>query len=354
MEKAAVSQRRLRRPDRLRQRAGRAGLERREGHGPGRPPARRDGIPRPRQPRRPPRRARLPAVGGAVRRQDLPRRARPTPEVSAFRMTGPVAAFAVTEEKAGGVAAVAEPAGRRGVRRRLRSRPGAPTLPGYGVRRLRPRAVLRPALRLLRLRHLDRPPPPHGGLRRGLRHRPDPPATPRSPSRRPRASSSAAARRRCSRPSCWSASSPPSPAGPTCEVTVECNPDTVTPELLAAYRAGGVNRLSFGVQSMAPHVLAALGRTHDPAGRRTGRRRGPGRRVRQLQPRPHLRRRRASRRPTGGRPSRRPWPSTRPTSAPTPSPSRPAPRSPAGSTPATWPPPTTTTRPTSTWRPTPP
>ena len=50
------------------------------------------------------------------------------------------------------------------------------------------------------------------------------------------------------------------------EVTVECNPDTVTAELLAAYRAGGVNRLSFGVQSMAPHVLAALGRTHDPAG----------------------------------------------------------------------------------------
>jgi putative oxygen-independent coproporphyrinogen III oxidase len=49
------------------------------------------------------------------------------------------------------------------------------------------------------------------------------------------------------------------------EVTVECNPDTVTPELVAAYRAGGVNRLSFGVQSMAPSVLAALGRTHDPA-----------------------------------------------------------------------------------------
>ena len=50
------------------------------------------------------------------------------------------------------------------------------------------------------------------------------------------------------------------------EVTVECNPDTVTPELLAAYRAGGVNRLSFGVQSMVPPVLASLGRTHDPAG----------------------------------------------------------------------------------------
>jgi putative oxygen-independent coproporphyrinogen III oxidase len=55
------------------------------------------------------------------------------------------------------------------------------------------------------------------------------------------------------------------PREPGAEVTVECNPDTVTPELLAAYRAGGVNRLSFGVQSMAPHVLAALGRTHDPA-----------------------------------------------------------------------------------------
>ena len=55
------------------------------------------------------------------------------------------------------------------------------------------------------------------------------------------------------------------PLATDAEVTVECNPDTVTPELLAAYRDGGVNRLSFGVQSMAPHVLAALGRTHDPA-----------------------------------------------------------------------------------------
>ncbi len=48
------------------------------------------------------------------------------------------------------------------------------------------------------------------------------------------------------------------------EVTVECNPDTVTPELVDAYVAGGVNRLSFGVQSMVPHVLASLGREHDP------------------------------------------------------------------------------------------
>lgn len=48
------------------------------------------------------------------------------------------------------------------------------------------------------------------------------------------------------------------------EVTVECNPETVTSEKLAAYRAGGVTRLSFGVQSMVPHVLAALGREHEP------------------------------------------------------------------------------------------
>jgi oxygen-independent coproporphyrinogen-3 oxidase len=47
------------------------------------------------------------------------------------------------------------------------------------------------------------------------------------------------------------------------EVTVECNPDTVTAELLEVYHEAGVNRLSFGVQSMIPHVLRALGRTHD-------------------------------------------------------------------------------------------
>ena len=49
------------------------------------------------------------------------------------------------------------------------------------------------------------------------------------------------------------------------EVTVECNPETVSVESLACYRACGVNRLSFGVQSMAPHVLTALGRDHDVA-----------------------------------------------------------------------------------------
>jgi putative oxygen-independent coproporphyrinogen III oxidase len=47
------------------------------------------------------------------------------------------------------------------------------------------------------------------------------------------------------------------------EVSVECNPDTITADLLATYRAGGVTRISLGVQSMVPHVLTALGRTHD-------------------------------------------------------------------------------------------
>jgi len=55
------------------------------------------------------------------------------------------------------------------------------------------------------------------------------------------------------------------PRADRAEVTIECNPDTVTPELLRTYRASGVNRLSFGVQSMVPHVLQSLGRTHDRA-----------------------------------------------------------------------------------------
>jgi oxygen-independent coproporphyrinogen-3 oxidase len=47
------------------------------------------------------------------------------------------------------------------------------------------------------------------------------------------------------------------------EVTVECNPETVDEAKLHGYRDVGVTRLSFGVQSMVPHVLTALGRQHD-------------------------------------------------------------------------------------------
>jgi oxygen-independent coproporphyrinogen-3 oxidase len=46
------------------------------------------------------------------------------------------------------------------------------------------------------------------------------------------------------------------------EVTVECNPEDARPDRLAAYRDAGVTRLSLGVQSTVPHVLAGLGRHH--------------------------------------------------------------------------------------------
>lgn len=46
------------------------------------------------------------------------------------------------------------------------------------------------------------------------------------------------------------------------EVTVECNPEDASLERLRAYRSGGVNRMSFGVQSTQPAVLADLGRRH--------------------------------------------------------------------------------------------
>ena len=46
------------------------------------------------------------------------------------------------------------------------------------------------------------------------------------------------------------------------EVTVECNPEDASLERLLAYRHGGVNRMSFGVQSTQPAVLADLGRRH--------------------------------------------------------------------------------------------
>lgn len=48
------------------------------------------------------------------------------------------------------------------------------------------------------------------------------------------------------------------------EVTTEANPDSVTPESLAALAGAGFTRVSFGMQSAVPHVLATLDRTHDP------------------------------------------------------------------------------------------
>jgi oxygen-independent coproporphyrinogen-3 oxidase len=48
------------------------------------------------------------------------------------------------------------------------------------------------------------------------------------------------------------------------EITIEANPDTVSKEKLDALRETGINRISFGMQSAAPHVLAVLDRTHNP------------------------------------------------------------------------------------------
>jgi oxygen-independent coproporphyrinogen-3 oxidase len=47
------------------------------------------------------------------------------------------------------------------------------------------------------------------------------------------------------------------------EITVECNPESVTRDTLAAYRAAGVNRISLGVQSLDDGILSRLGRLHD-------------------------------------------------------------------------------------------
>jgi putative oxygen-independent coproporphyrinogen III oxidase len=49
------------------------------------------------------------------------------------------------------------------------------------------------------------------------------------------------------------------------EVTVECNPEDVSVGRLAAYRSGGVTRISLGVQSTVSHVLEGLGRRHGSA-----------------------------------------------------------------------------------------
>lgn len=53
------------------------------------------------------------------------------------------------------------------------------------------------------------------------------------------------------------------------EITVEANPDTVTPHVAETLAAAGVTRLSIGMQSAVPRVLQALDRTHDPANVRT-------------------------------------------------------------------------------------
>lgn len=54
------------------------------------------------------------------------------------------------------------------------------------------------------------------------------------------------------------------PVAAGAEVTVEVNPEDAEAGLFATYRAAGVTRVSFGVQSLMAHVLASLGRRHGP------------------------------------------------------------------------------------------
>ena len=49
------------------------------------------------------------------------------------------------------------------------------------------------------------------------------------------------------------------------EITTEANPDTITPEYVQTLAQAGFTRLSLGMQSAIPSVLATLDRTHNPA-----------------------------------------------------------------------------------------
>jgi oxygen-independent coproporphyrinogen-3 oxidase len=52
------------------------------------------------------------------------------------------------------------------------------------------------------------------------------------------------------------------PLASDAEITLEANPDDVTAERAAAWRAAGINRVSLGVQSFDPAVLGWMHRTH--------------------------------------------------------------------------------------------
>jgi putative oxygen-independent coproporphyrinogen III oxidase len=51
---------------------------------------------------------------------------------------------------------------------------------------------------------------------------------------------------------------------PGAEVSVEANPESTSPEFFAGIAEAGYTRVSLGMQSSAPHVLAVLGRVHTP------------------------------------------------------------------------------------------
>ena len=98
---------------------------------------------------------------------------------------------------------------------------------------------------------------------------------------------------------------------PDAEVTLETNPETVTAEKMSGFRAAGVNRISFGVQSFDDDELERLGRMHSAGRAVEAVRRRARRRVRQHQPRPDVLAAGPIVRRRGGAPSRAP-PSCRP------------------------------------------
>jgi oxygen-independent coproporphyrinogen-3 oxidase len=51
---------------------------------------------------------------------------------------------------------------------------------------------------------------------------------------------------------------------PGADITSEANPDSVDEQYIFDLKAGGFNRISFGMQSAVPHVLKVLERTHEP------------------------------------------------------------------------------------------
>jgi oxygen-independent coproporphyrinogen-3 oxidase len=63
------------------------------------------------------------------------------------------------------------------------------------------------------------------------------------------------------------------PQSPRAEVTIEANPEDVSPDTASHWRTAGVTRVSLGVQSFNDDVLRWMHRTHDANQACAGRRR---------------------------------------------------------------------------------
>ena len=96
---------------------------------------------------------------------------------------------------------------------------------------------------------------------------------------------------------------------PGAEITVEANPESVDEKSLAALRKAGFTRISLGMQSAAPHVLAVLDRVHEPG--RPAAPSGPGRRALTTSAWTSSTAPRGRPTRTGGSRWRRPWPRAR-------------------------------------------